>query len=117
MLWRDLCLHGDEVHLNFSPVVYSSLYFLQVLRCAGVIGLIGQYSLSVSRLQLNRFIHRVCDQIVPKLVQTGLVKKALDGVKVLGNGELSKKLTVNVTAFSASAKEKIEKAGGKAEVM
>ena len=44
------------------------------------------------------------------LVQTGLVKKALDGVKVLGNGELSKKLTVNVTAFSASAKEKIEKA-------
>ena len=51
------------------------------------------------------------------LVQTGLVKKALDGVKVLGNGELSKKLTVNVTAFSASAKEKIEKAGGKAEVV
>ena len=51
------------------------------------------------------------------LVQTGLVKKALDGVKVLGNGELSKKLTVNVTAFSASAKEKIEKAGGKAEVI
>ena len=51
------------------------------------------------------------------LVQTGLVKKALHGVKVLGNGELSKKLTVNVTAFSASAKEKIEKAGGKAEVI
>ena len=51
------------------------------------------------------------------LVQTGLVKKALDGVKVLGNGELSKKLTVNVTAFSASAKEKIEKAGGKPEVI
>ena len=51
------------------------------------------------------------------LVQTGLVKKALDGVKVLGNGELSKKLTVNVAAFSASAKEKIEKAGGKAEVI
>ena len=51
------------------------------------------------------------------LVQTGLVKKALDGVKLLVNGELSKKLTVNVTAFSASAKEKIEKAGGKAEVI
>ena len=46
-----------------------------------------------------------------------VVKKALDGVKVLGNGDLSKKLTVNVTAFSASAKEKIEKAGGKAEVI
>ena len=40
----------------------------------------------------------------------------LDGVKVLGNGELTKKLTVNCAAFSASAKEKIEKAGGKAEV-
>ena len=44
------------------------------------------------------------------------LKKALDGVKVLGQGELTKKLTVNCAAFSASAKEKIEKAGGKAEV-
>ena len=51
------------------------------------------------------------------LVESGLVKKALDGVKVLGNGELSKNLTVNATAFSASVKEKIEKAGGKAEVI
>ena len=47
----------------------------------------------------------------------GLVKKTLDGVKVLGNGELTKALTVKAAAFSASAKEKIEKAGGKAEVM
>jgi large subunit ribosomal protein L15 len=43
-------------------------------------------------------------------------QKTLDGVKVLGNGEHTKKLTVNCAAFSASAKEKIEKAGGKAEV-
>lgn len=50
------------------------------------------------------------------LLDAGLIKKTLDGVKVLGNGELSKKLTVNCAAFSASAKEKIEKAGGKAEV-
>ena len=50
------------------------------------------------------------------LLAAGLLKKTLDGVKVLGNGELSKKLTVNCAAFSASAKEKIEKAGGKAEV-
>ena len=50
------------------------------------------------------------------LVEAGLLKKTLDGVKVLGRGELSKKLTVNCAAFSASAKEKIEKAGGKAEV-
>ena len=50
------------------------------------------------------------------LVAAGLLKKTLDGVKVLGQGELTKKLTVNCAAFSASAKEKIEKAGGKAEV-
>lgn len=47
----------------------------------------------------------------------GIIKKELDGVKVLGNGELTKNLTVKATAFSASAKEKIEKAGGKTEVM
>ena len=47
----------------------------------------------------------------------GLVKKTLDGAKILGNGELTKALTDKAAAFSASAKEKIEKAGGKAEVM
>ncbi len=51
------------------------------------------------------------------VIESGLVKKPLDGIKVLGNGELSKKLTVQLKAFSESAKEKIEKAGGKAEVM
>jgi large subunit ribosomal protein L15 len=47
----------------------------------------------------------------------GIVKNAHDGVKILGNGELTKALNVKVAAYSASAKEKIEKAGGKAEVM
>lgn len=51
------------------------------------------------------------------LVAAGMIKKVNDGVKILGNGELSSKLTVKVAAFSQSAKEKIEKAGGKAEVM
>ena len=51
------------------------------------------------------------------LKATGLIKKELDGVKVLGNGELTKNLTVKAAKFSAAAKEKIEKAGGKAEVM
>lgn len=50
------------------------------------------------------------------LLASGVVRKLRDGVKVLGNGELTRKLTVNCAAFSASAKEKIEKAGGKAEV-
>ncbi len=54
---------------------------------------------------------------VETLVAAGLVKNVQDGIKVLGNGELTKKLTVKAAAFSASAKEKIEKAGGKAEVV
>lgn len=54
---------------------------------------------------------------VEAIVASGLVKKCYDGIKVLGNGEISKKLTVKAAAFSQSAKEKIEAAGGKAEVM
>ena len=50
------------------------------------------------------------------LVAAGLIKKTLDGVKVLGGGELQKKLTVSVDKVTESAKEKIEKAGGKVEV-
>jgi large subunit ribosomal protein L15 len=51
------------------------------------------------------------------LREAGLVKNTLDGVKILGNGTLTKKLTVKAAAFSASAKEKIEAVGGKAEVI
>lgn len=51
------------------------------------------------------------------LVEAGMIKKTLDGIKVLGNGELTKNLTVKVAAFSNSAKQKIEEAGGKAEVI
>lgn len=51
------------------------------------------------------------------LVAAGLVKKVNDGVKILGNGELTVNLTVKAAKFSQSAIEKIEKAGGKAEVM
>ena len=50
------------------------------------------------------------------LVACGIVRKELDGLKVLGNGELTKKLTVEAKLFTASAKDKIEAAGGKAEV-
>ncbi len=51
------------------------------------------------------------------LKEAGIVKNTLDGVKVLSTGTLTKSLTVKVAAFSASAKEKIEQAGGKAEVI
>ena len=56
--------------------------------------------------------------VTPELLKDmGLVKKQLDGIKVLGNGELTKKLTVKASMFSKTAKEKIEKNGGKAEVI
>ena len=54
---------------------------------------------------------------VETLVETGIVRNPRDGVKILGNGELTKKLTVQAKAFSEGAKEKIEALGGKAEVI
>ena len=51
------------------------------------------------------------------LLTAGVISKALDGIKVLGEGELTKKLTVKAAVFSASAKEKIEAVGGKTEVV
>lgn len=52
---------------------------------------------------------------VENMIEKGIIKNPRDGVKILGNGELTKKLTVKVNAYSASAKEKIEAAGGTAE--
>ena len=54
---------------------------------------------------------------VQALLEKGILSKCQYGVKILGNGALTKKLTVQATAFSASAKEKIEAAGGKVEVV
>ena len=54
---------------------------------------------------------------VDTLIEKGIVKNPRDGVKILGNGEFTRKLTVKANAFSASAKEKIESLGGTAEVM
>ena len=51
------------------------------------------------------------------LMNAGVIRKPLCGLKVLGNGEITKKITVEATIFSASAKEKIEAAGGKTEVV
>jgi large subunit ribosomal protein L15 len=53
---------------------------------------------------------------VETLIDAGLIKKVLDGVKVLGGGELTKKLTVSVDKVTESAKQKIEAIGGKVEV-
>ncbi|MDD2969191.1 MAG: 50S ribosomal protein L15 [Lachnospiraceae bacterium] len=54
---------------------------------------------------------------VDTLIEKGIVRNPRDGVKILGNGEFTKKLTVQANAFSASAKEKIEALGGTAEVI
>lgn len=64
---------------------------------------------------LNRFDDGT--NVTPALlIESGLVKKELNGVKILGEGELTKKLTVSVAKFSKSAQEAIENAGGKVEV-
>lgn len=64
---------------------------------------------------LNRFEDGT--EVTPALlIESGLVKKELNGVKILGNGELTKKLTVKAAKFSKSAQEAIENAGGKVEV-
>ena len=65
---------------------------------------------------LNRFENGA--EITPEILkEMGLIKKTLDGIKVLGNGTLEKKLTVKAHKFSDVAKEQIEKLGGKAEVI
>ncbi len=66
--------------------------------------------------ELNRFEDGTV--VTPALLKdTGLVKKQYDGIKVLGTGELTKKLTIQANKFSVSALEKIKKAGSKAEVI
>lgn len=58
------------------------------------------------------------DVVTPEaLIEKGIIKKVCDGVKIMGNGDLTKKLTVKAAKFTASAKEKIEAVGGTAEVI
>jgi large subunit ribosomal protein L15 len=71
-------------------------------------------AINVDRLEA---IDNGAEVTVSALKEMGIIKKENDGVKILGGGELTKKLTVKVNAFSASAKEKIEALGGTAEVI
>lgn len=66
--------------------------------------------------ELERFENDT-EVTIEKLMEAGVIKSPKDGVKILGNGELTKKLTVKVNAFSEGAKTKIEALGGKAEVI
>ena len=71
---------------------------------------------SVNVSALERFDNDT-EVTIDLLIESGVIKNPKDGVKILGNGELTKKLTVKVNAFSESAKAKIEELGGKAEVI
>ena len=66
---------------------------------------------------LDKYFDDGATVTIDALIEKGIIKKTLDGVKILGQGELTKKLTVQANAFSDSAKSKIEAAGGKAEVI
>lgn len=72
---------------------------------------------TVNLSTLNSKFEDGADVTVETLVAAGVVKNSFDGVKILGNGKLEKKLNVKVTAYSESAKAAIEAVGGKAEVI
>jgi large subunit ribosomal protein L15 len=71
---------------------------------------------AINVAELNRF-EDGAEVTIAALVESGIISNPGDGVKILGNGELTKKLNVKVNAYSASAKEKIEALGGTAEVI
>ena len=76
-------------------------------------------SKKIATVDVTRLEQFEADSVVTidTLREAGMVKNAFDGVKIIGNGDLSKKLTVQVNAFSKNAAAKIEAAGGKAEVI
>lgn len=80
-------------------------------------GFVNIYSKQYATLNLSQLDRFEDGDVVSidALKEAGIVKQVKDGIKILGGGEITKKLTVQVTKFTASAKEKIEAAGGKAE--
>ena len=82
----------------------------------GFTNIFAKQYVSINVSELERFDNGT-EVTAELLKEAGVVSKTLDGIKILGRGELTKKLTVKVAKFSASAAEKIEKAGGKAEVI
>ena len=74
------------------------------------------YKRQINISTLERFDNGA-EVTVDTLIESGIVKNPKDGIKILGNGELTKKLNVKANAFSASAQEKIEALGGSCEVI
>jgi len=82
----------------------------------GFTNVFGTHYSEINVEELNKFEDGA--EVTPEVLKSeGILKKQLDGVKILGNGELAKKLTIKAHKFSKSAVEKIEAAGGKAEVI
>ena len=82
----------------------------------GFTNIFGNEYVAINVERLNDFeVGAVVD--TKALLDAGIIKKVQDGVKIMGDGELTKKLTVKAAKFTASAKEKIEALGGKAEVI
>ena len=81
-----------------------------------VYGRIGQMALEYDEQRRAAVLDALDALDAQAIADAGIIKNTRDGIKILGRGELERKLTVIASAFSASAKEKIEAAGGKAEV-
>lgn len=105
---------GSNAHIGFEG---GQMPLQRRIPKRGFVNIFAKEIATVNVAAINDKFEDGATVTIEVLVESGLVKKTLDGVKVLGQGELTKKLTVQANAFSASAKAKIEAAGGKAEVI
>ena len=105
---------GSNAHIGFEG---GQMPLQRRIPKRGFVNIFAKEIATVNVAAINDKFEDGATVTIESLVESGLVKKILDGVKVLGQGELTKKLTVQANAFSASAKAKIEAAGGKAEVI
>ena len=105
---------GSNAHIGFEG---GQMPLQRRIPKRGFVNIFAKEIATVNVAAINDKFEDGATVTIEALVESGLVKKPLDGVKVLGQGELTKKLTVQANAFSASAKAKIEAAGGKAEVI
>ena len=105
---------GSNAHIGFEG---GQMPLQRRIPKRGFVNIFAKEIATVNVAAINDKFDDGATVTIEALVESVLVKKTLDGVKVLGQGELTKKLTVQANAFSASAKAKIEAAGGKAEVI
>lgn len=104
---------GGKVRVGFEG---GQMPLVRRIPKRGFINVFAKPLTAVNVIALNKFEDgAVVDAAA--LIEAGIISKCPNGLKVLGNGDLTKKITVKAAAFSESAKKKIEQAGGKAEVV